>query len=177
VRVVYLWVLVPLGLGLIISLKIPVLDYFRFLFVLPAFYIIVSLGLLNLSLRRQKIFLILVIFLNLGFSSFYFLSPKAQREDWREAVKYIENNRSSGSAVIFPADSQKEAYQYYSPETDILSSEAVKKGYSEVWLLRYAQAISDPTDSTRQKIENLGYKKEIELDFNGVVVWKYYLPD
>ncbi len=37
IKLIYLWLIVPILISLVISIKIPVLNYFRFLFVLPAF--------------------------------------------------------------------------------------------------------------------------------------------
>src|SRR5258708_7282102 len=103
----------------------------------------------------------------------YLNNMKFQREDWRSAVKYIENTKTTNSVVIFPANSQMEGYRYYAPNALIYGPEAIRTGYSEVWLLRYAQPISDPNDLTRLRLESLNYKKMQELDFNGVVVWRY----
>lgn len=168
-KLVYLWLLVPLILALILSIKLPVLNYFRFLFVLPAFYLVIAAGITH----TRKFLLVIIILLSLITSFMYLTNPKFQREDWRVAVSYIQNNKSPNSVVIFPANSQMEAYHYYAPSDPIYGPPAIKKGYSQIWLIRYAQAISDPNDSTKQKIESLGYNKVQELDFNGVLVWKY----
>src|SRR5258708_1522279 len=108
-KLVWLWLVVPIVLALVVSIKIPVLNYFRFLFVLPAFYLIVASGLE--SIKNKKVGIILfsfLIFLNLVFSIMYLTNMKFQREDWRSAVKYIENTKTTNSVVIFPANSQME---------------------------------------------------------------------
>lgn len=172
-KLVYLWFLVPLSLALIISIKIPVLNYFRFLFVLPAFYLVVANGIGHLKKGWQEVALIIVVLINLITTGLYLTDVKFQREDWRSAVFYVENNRSRNSIVIFPAKSQMEAYHYYAPKTLIYGPEAIKNGYSEIWLVRYAQPISDANDTTRLRIEGLGFNKIKEFDFNGVVIWEY----
>ncbi|CAN5302305.1 hypothetical protein BH10PAT1_BH10PAT1_3080 [soil metagenome] len=154
-----LWLIVPLILALIISLKFPVLNYFRFLFVLPALYLILASG--------KKKLVILVVVINLITSFMYLTNIRFQREDWRGFSKFIGNN-----PVIFPADSQKEAFLYYNSNANILNVNDLNN-MKNVWLMRYAQPISDPSDSTRMKIENLGYIKTNEYDFNGVTVFKY----
>src|SRR3990167_8097097 len=58
-KIIWLWLLVPLALGVVISFWVPVLSYFRFLFVLPAFYVLVASGI------KSKLFLWLVLGLNL----------------------------------------------------------------------------------------------------------------
>ncbi len=172
-KLIYLWVLIPLGLALVISIKLPVLNYFRFLFVLPAFYLTIASGINSLNKKPKMFFLVLILTINLITSFIYLTNQKFQREDWKSAVSYVEKNRHSNSVVIFPANSQMEVYRYYAPKALIYGPSAIGKDYSELWLVRYAQAISDPADTTRAKVESLRYKKINELDFNGVVVWRY----
>lgn len=175
---IYLWLGLPVAIALIISLKIPILNYFRFLFVIPAFYLIVASGIINLKKDWQKIALILILIINLVTTATYLFNPKFQREDWRSAVKYLSKTCPSlpgenTCAVVFPADSQMEAYRYYSPSAILYGPEALDPFHKEIWLVRYAQPISDPNDTTRLKVERFGYQKTNEYDFNGVVVWKY----
>lgn len=170
---IYLWAIIPLVISLLVSLKIPVLNYFRFLFVLPAVYLIISFGIISLSKKWQAIVIVLILGINFITSFIYLSENRFQREDWRSAVSYIEAKRGEKSIVVFPALSQMEAYRYYAPSASLYGPDALRKGLSQIWLIRYAQPISDPSDSTRQKIESLGYKKHDELDFNGVLIWKY----
>ena len=181
-RLIWLWLVVPLYISLIVSLKLPVLNYFRFLFVLPALYLIIATGVTILSKQSlslfgkklQKVFLFLILGLNLFTSGVYLFNVKFQREDWRSAVKYIEDTKYNAE-VIFPADSQMEAYRYYNPNALLYGPSGISKKFGEIWLVRYAQAISDPGDHTRVLVESMGFKKVVEYDFNGVVVWKYKL--
>ncbi len=140
----------------------------------PAFYLIVASGLSTIKPKWRSLFLVLVIGINLITSYIYLTNQKFQREDWRGAVSFLESMRVRDSVVIFPANSQMEVYRYYAPHALIYGPDAIKKGYSELWLVRYAQPISDPNDTTRAKVEDLGYyMKTKEFDFNGVVVWRY----
>jgi mannosyltransferase len=172
-KLIGLWLTIPVVLALVISLKFPILNYFRFLFILPAFYLIAACGVDGLKKNIKLLFLFLIVGINLVTSFIYLTNVKFQREDWRAAVNFIEANRTKESEVIFPANSQMEAYRYYAPTSLITSPDQLKTGPLELWLMRYAQLISDPTDSTREKVEKLGYDKQSEYDFNGVTVWKY----
>ena len=169
-KLIYLWLFVPIILALIISIKIPVLNYFRFLFVLPAFYLVAAYGIANLSKNWRKVFVVLLIGVNLATSGLYLFNKRFQREDWRGVAMALDTN---GAVVVFPTKSQQEALKYYGKENRIVDVDVLGKGYKDIWLMRYAQPISDPEDKTRVKIEDLGYKKVNELDFNGVVVWEY----
>jgi hypothetical protein len=172
-KLILLWLTIPFLVSLIISVKIPVLNYFRFLFLLPAFYLLLASGLLSVPKKYFKVMLFVVLAINLASSFMYLTNKTFQRENWRGAVKYVEANKNSKDVVIFPADSQMEAYRYYAPNALIYGPEAINKYHKSIWLVRYAQVISNPSDTTRLRIEGLGYKKTGEFDFNGVTIWKY----
>ncbi len=163
----WMWLLVPIILGAIISFKVPTLSYFRYLFCLPAFYLLAGVGIDGLG--KHKIPVLIFFFgLNLFTSGYYLLSPKFQREDWRLATSAIGNDK-----IIFPADSQKEALIYYGKGDQIISVDQMTKNDKEVWLSRYVWEIFDSSDAARLKIESMGYNKTQEFNFRGVVLWKY----
>ncbi len=171
----FLWLLAPLIIALIISLKFPILSYFRFLFILPAFYILLANGIANTQNKNLKRFLFLAVLLvNIITSSMYLFNYKFHREDWRELAQEIASKPSI--AVIFPTEAQQEALTYYGVKNRVVNIDKLSKSNKEVWLMRYAQPISDPNDLTRSKLESLGYKKQTENSFNGVVVWGYSKP-
>lgn len=165
--VVWLWLIVPVCVGILLSFKIPTLSYFRFLFILPAFYILISSGLEKIE-KYRNLFLILAICINIFSSGIYLFNPKFHREDWRSAAATIADNK-----VIFPSDSQKEALIYYGKANNIVLSNNFLGKDGTVWLSRYVWEIFDPSDSTKKKLESLGYNKAQEVNFNGVVLWKY----
>ena len=155
------WLGLSLVFGILLSFLIPTLTYFRYLFILPAFYLL-------LSESKSKVFVVTILFINMLSSGFYLFSPKFQRENWREASKTIGNEK-----IIFPADSQKEALVYYGKGNQIVSKEQIANSQEPIWLSRYVWEIFDPTDTTRKYIEDLGYNKVTETNFNGVVLFKY----
>ena len=174
VKPVWFWLIVPPVLASIISLRIPTLSYFRFLFILPAFYLLVGTGLLSLPKARGKALMIAMVAFNLVTSSYYLFNYKNQREDWRALTGLIKNESlGKSSVVIFVADSQQEAYRYYDKDAKIATHREIKGSEEILWLMRYVQEIFDPEDRARLKVEELGYKKAQEYNFNGVVVWKY----
>src|SRR3989339_1407485 len=68
---------------------------------------------------------------------------------------------------------KKKKYRNYSQTVPSYGPEGVNGGYQFIWLVRFSQPIFDPKDKLRHDIENAGYKKIEEKDFNGVVIWKY----
>jgi len=166
-KLLWAWLTVPIIIGLVISFKIPTLSYFRFLFCLPAFYILLAKG-IDFKTFSGKLLFILVLAINISSTSYYLFNPKFQREDWRLAAATIKDDK-----VVLPADSQKEALTYYKKGNQIVSIADLSRSNHQVWLSRYVWEIFDPKDSTRKKLEDLGYNKAQEYNFNGVVFWKY----
>lgn len=166
-KILWYWLLLPIIFGILISFKVPTLSYFRFLFCLPAFYVLISAGLEKAG-KYKRVLLCVVLAINI-LSTFYYLStPRFQRENWRLAAATIGTDK-----IILPAATQSEALEYYGKSSQIISPSALFSGISTVWLSRYVQEIADPIDSMRIKIESLGYNKVAEYNFNGVVFWKY----
>ena len=171
---VWLWLVFPIVLGSFISLRISILSYFRFLFCLPALYLLVAAGLERLKPRFSGVLIFILVFINLTFSGIYLFNPRFQRENWKGLTTFIKKgSEGEGAITLFVADSNMEAYRYYDSAANISGPEGFSLKYKEVWLMRYLQPVFDSNDLLRAKIEASGYNKEKEYDFNGVVVWKY----
>lgn len=166
-RVLWYWLTIPVVLGIILSFKIPALSYFRFLFCLPALYLLIAYG-LEKSGKYKKAFLILILGINLLSSGYYLFNYRFQREDWRAAAISTGTDK-----IVLPGSSQKEALVHYGKEGQITDAQHLTKNDKTIWLSRYVVKIVDPNDTTRLAIERLGYNKASEYNFNGVVFWKY----
>lgn len=160
-KLIWSWLIVSFVAGVFISFFIPTLTYFRYLFILPAFYLL-------LSESTSKIFIAFVLFINLLFTGLYLFNPEYQRENWRELSRIVGKN-----AIILPTKSQQEALVYYDLSDNVVLKEDLKLDQNEVWLSRYVWNIFDSSDSTRKYLENLGYNWTEEVNLNGVVFWKY----
>jgi len=171
-RVIWLWLILPIPLGMAVSFKLSIFSYFRFLFCLPALYILIAIGIGETG-KYKKFFLCFVLGINVLCTMYYVLTPEFHREDWRGLVSFVESQKTKDSATLFVADSNMEAYKYYDPSANISGPEGFGTKYKEIWLIRYLQPVFDSKDLLRAKIEASGYNKEKEYDFNGVVVWKY----
>ena len=171
---IWLWLVIPIILGMIISLKLSIFSYFRFLFCLPALYLLVAIGLEKVRPKISNILIIVLVATNLVFSGIYLISPRFQREDWRGLASFIKKESENRRAIVlFVADSNMEAYKYYDSGANISGPNGFSTKYQKIWLMRYLQPVFDANDTLRAKIEASGYNKEKEYDFNGVVVWKY----
>jgi uncharacterized membrane protein len=166
-RTIWYWLIIPIILGILLSFKIPTLSFFRFLFCLPAFYLLAAYGIEKTG-KFKRLFLIIIFSANLLTTGYYLLTPRFHREDWRAAATAI-----GGGKLVLPSDSQKEALIYYGKGDQIVKVYNLEPGETEVWLSRYVWEIVDPMEVTRHKLEGLGYNKATEYNFNGVVFWKY----
>jgi uncharacterized membrane protein len=160
----WLLFLLPIGLAFLLAFEVHVFSYFRLLFVLPIFYILLAAG-------AKRWWPILFAFSFLC-TMYYVLCPVFHREDWRGLVRTIEND-SSNFAFVLPTPNQREALYYYQPNFRLYYSPLKNPDFDKVYLMRYVAEIVDPHDLARQEIEGLGYHKVRELNFNGVVVWEY----
>ncbi|MEK7127563.1 MAG: glycosyltransferase family 39 protein [Patescibacteria group bacterium] len=161
----WLWLGLPIIIGFIISLKIPVFSYFRFLFVLPAFILLLAEGVKN------KILIGLICLISLISLIYFNIKPQFHREDWRGVVAYVQNNK-----VFMPSRAQDAPLKYYNPNVVVNDVNNINIGQDRtVYLIRYVQEIFDQRDFLRHVLELSGYTKTDEKVFNGVVVWKYQI--
>lgn len=167
-KLIFGWLAIPILLGILISIKIPVLYYFRFLFCLPALYILAAGGITKLEGKMFRLFLTLVLAINIASSCLYLFNSGFQRENWRGAAEAVGD-----WPIVYPSNSQQEALIYYQKGNQIVYFGNFNGGPTKIWLSRYIWQIFDPSDSARIKIGHLGYNKTAEYNFNGVVFWEY----
>lgn len=181
----WLWVffLLPLVSSLALSFIVPSFNYFRFIYILPAFYGLIALGLINIKKRLSYLVLGLIVIGNLTGLSFYYFNESNQREQWRQAVLYIENENPN--MVVFEFPQPFAPYYWYSSDkvkaigglTDLnskydLTSEKLNQEFtSEVKNIIYVSYLRDLTDSQDdiQRIIKLANFKQVKaVSFSGV---------
>lgn len=173
-NIVWMWFLIPILVAAALGLKVSVFSYFRLIFVLPAFFLLLALGISKLKGSWFKFALGFVLVVNILSTGAYLFNPRFQRENWRDLVSFIDKESKGFSSItLFVADSNMEAYRYYDSNAKISGPEGLNNGFDQIWLMRYVQPIFDPEDKVRAQVEKMNYIKQAEYDFNGVVVWKY----
>ena len=106
-----------LGFGILFSFFTPLLQYFRFLYLIPITSILLALGWDKFHLRGGK-WLVLTGFIL--FSLLYLLNPNFQREDWRSLAKALPANRN-----IYMVYSTSDPIRYYRREMQIVDLKSV----------------------------------------------------
>ncbi|KKS04407.1 MAG: hypothetical protein UU56_C0006G0011 [Candidatus Curtissbacteria bacterium GW2011_GWA2_41_24] len=133
-------------------------------------------------LTRSLLFLALAV--NLTSATFYFLIPRFQRENWREATSYVIQNSSQKTISLFESDYPPGPFDYYSRGQ--VKAEGALNGYNadqskvreklnvltqdkqKVFLFQYLSGITDPAGLVFQELTRLGFKNTRTRDFNGV---------
>ena len=185
IYILFLWLLIPILIPFIVSqfsvLSVPIFKIRYILVASLAFYILVAKGISNINNKLIKSVTISVI---IAFSllSIWRYHTSLHKEQWREAVKYIDTNVHSGDLLLFNAGIQDLVYNYYSqrdlplkksyPETtrnvdDVNIKELLPtvEGYQRVWVIlshegENANLITDKLN----EIYNLAfYKKYIGI--------------
>jgi mannosyltransferase len=174
------WLFIPVALAFVVSFFIPVLAYFRMIFILPAFYLLVAKG---ISLIYNKwlntLLLISICLISLSSLLIYYTNPKFQREDWRTAIKEVESRSTTGSVVLFETNGAFSPAEYYSTNTNLLKAglkkvpalneeDVVDISQKEVYQFEYLVDVTDPKRFLQAKLNKLGYKETEILNYPGV---------
>lgn len=182
---IYFWFFLPIIFAFIISYFVPVFSYFRFIFVLPAFYIIWASAISSLNwIPLTRILLTLALILNLSSSLVYLTNPKFQREDWRGATAYVAANSDAKTVALFESESTISPFEYYNqnkvenvgaltsfsadPEKFKPKLETAIKEKNKVYLFQYLSGITDPEGLVYQELTKHGFANTQTKDFNGV---------
>lgn len=176
-KLLIILIIVPLSIATAISFVVPVYNYFRVLYILPLFIILVSLGILSMK-RLKYIFLCLVIAIELFCALVYLLSPSYQREDWKSLVNFFQDKPAM---ILFESSGTLPPFDYYAKnqlnakgalkdfparnENDVADLIETEK---DIYLVDYLVEISDPKRLVAKKLVKLGYKQTDIQNFTGV---------
>lgn len=150
-----LWLLVaPIILGVLFSFKSPLMQYFRFIYLVP----VVALGLAEVKNKWIKFGLVLGF---LGFSGFYLLNSNMHREDWKSVAASLGNGTK-----VYMIESFSDPIKFYNSTVFIKDIKTVLPTEEKIVLIPYGEAIHG-VDS-RKKMEELGYKMIKENSFREI---------
>jgi uncharacterized membrane protein len=146
--------IVPIILGIIFSFKSPLLDYFRFLYLIPI------LALLLAKIKSDKI-KIKIAFGFLIFSLIYLIDPNMYREDWKSLATSLKTNQN-----IYMIGSFADPIKYYNPEIKVKDIKTTTPTEKEIIVIPYGEEIHGL--NLDEKLIKLNYKKEQEKSFRGI---------
>lgn len=175
------WIFIPVILAFLISFFIPVLSYFRMIFILPPIYLIIGKGIESLPKKFALPAIVFICFVSVVSLVGYYLNPQFQREDWREAVKFVSQKMDNQTLVVFENNEIPAPVKYYS--NDLLNfrpglSENLLKDLEDkkkVFLFEYLVDIYDPERSVEKNLKNFNFIDSKTYDFHGVGFIKLYV--
>lgn len=174
---------IPFIVSVFITMFIPVLAPQRLLFLLPFFIIIYTAGSLDLSKLSRTISILLFSGVSAAGIFQYYTNPYVQREQWRQAVDYIEKEGNKNSLAIFAFPEPFAPYLWY--QQNIVEAIGVAPGFkvssrdlenlsatittkTRLYFFQYLTGLTDPSNITINYIEQSGYKLKSIKDFPGV---------
>lgn len=175
------WVIIPVLLAFLISFFVPVLSYFRMIFILPGFYLIIGKSISDLPKKIILPSLIIICLISIASLAGYYFDPLFQREDWRGAVNFVSQNMDINSISIFENYEVPAPVRYYNPDlskfkpglaTDLVNSLVDK---NKVYIFEYLAGVYDPKRIVEQKIKDLNFIQKKVYDFHGVGFVKLYV--
>ncbi len=157
----------PPALGFLISFWIPVFSYFRFLYVLPFFYLVIA------KVEREGLIALLLL-INLICSGVYLFNPEFHRENWRGMVDWLYRENKSQAPVLILNQVAKPFEYYDQGKSNLVFVLPFKeRASSKIFLVSYGLPIFDPKDKIRSSLEKLGYKIVEGESFRGVGVERW----
>lgn len=186
-RVLWFWLLIPLSLASLVSASTPVLGYWRYIFLLPPFIGLITVGLYRLPqpFRLLNIFTVALTFMLANL--LFWVTPAFQREDWKSALSYVQQNQNSVS--IFAFSDAFAPVRWYAP--DLTYSAPLKNLISEpgqleldlsqatlnketIYYFEYLSGLTDPHANISSWLRNAGFEVVSVKDFPGVgFVYEY----
>ncbi|OGM58353.1 hypothetical protein A3A75_04975 [Candidatus Woesebacteria bacterium RIFCSPLOWO2_01_FULL_39_10] len=176
-KVIFLWFwfIVPLAVSFIGSIFIPGFSYFRLLFLIPAFYLLIAYGISKSKFTKLLVGLIFTT--NLVFTSIYLFNSNYWREDWKGLVSFIESRIEGEEKVYASHLGAFTPYLWYAKRGDII----LRFGESSVidsnsfYSLDYLMDLSDPNRKIYQVLKDYGYKDIQVYNFRGVGQVRYWV--
>lgn len=166
------WLLVgSIILGLMISFITPMLQYFRFVYLLPVMAILISEGVKGLEVKGLAS--IVRIFVLSGFivwSLAYLLIPQFHREDWKSLATDLPKQ-----SKIYMIISSSDALSYYRPDLHLVDVQLIKRLTTmdnELTIIPYTSEIHGV--NYKDILQTRGYKITQEKSYRGLLIeyWK-----
>jgi hypothetical protein len=155
-----IFLILPILLAILFSIKSPLLQYFRFLYLVPIVALVLAI---NCDKKWQKI---LVGGGFLIFSLMYLLDSNYYREDWKSVAAEIENEKS-----VYMIESFSDPIKFYNPKMEIKDIKIITPTENEIWVIPFGEAIHGI--NLEEKLKNLGYERTIQKDFREMELEKW----
>ena len=182
------WLIVPLVLAAIFSLKTPMMGYWRYIFLLPAFCTLIAFGLASLPSKARYLNITFVVAVFLLSNLYFWFQPTFHREDWRSAAEMIQQ---SDSLVILNFPDAFAPFKFYLPDQPYFSTQdtlghlrnldeslpVAIYNYDHIFVFDYLSDLTDPQRQTLLWLDQAGLKLVDTHSFNQLgFVYEYQTP-
>ncbi len=162
----FAWLAVaPIVLGLGFSFFSPLLQYFRFMYLIIPFSVLLAVGTLRFRLARP--------FILLGFITWslaYLLLPQFHREDWRSLSRLV----SETNVPVYMIISSSDPWRYYLPDRELRSLQTFgsEAAPAEILVIPYTAEIHGFPYS--QVLTEHGYSLQDSMALRGVSLERWH---
>jgi len=142
----------PLFLGFIVSFFTPLLQYFRFLYLIPIMAILLALNSHTSMYRYIEV---------IGFVFFtlvYLLIPQFHREDWKSLVKSLPKDKP-----VYMIATSIDPLKYYDPSLKVNELKSLSSSSREIIVIPYAAEIYGL--NYQKVLQNQGYQLSKKTSF------------
>lgn len=155
------WLIPPILLGLFTATMLPVYSYFRLLFVLPPYLLMLALSSTKLSKA--------VIVLNIVFLAYFWMSPRFHKEDWRTLVSSL----SPDTTLAMPSRAQSAPLLYYGWDKHIIEPSHEALTGESITYIRYVEDLFDTAKQGQANFLDSGYTIASQRTLPGIQVDVY----
>jgi len=155
------WLLImPIVMGILFSFKSPLMQYFRFLYLVPILMLV-------LAENKSKVLKIALALGFLGFSCLYLGNAEMYRENWKEAVGSLGNG-----SKVYMIGSFGDPIKYYNSTILVKDIKTAEPEEESIAVIPYGEEIHGL--NIEESLIGLGYEQIQQKDFRGVVIenWK-----
>lgn len=189
-RLFLFWLFIPLLLAVLISIFTPILGYWRYIFLLPAFSTLLAIGIAYLPKKMFKINLWLLVLLFVSANMYFLSNPRFHRENWASLAELISQKENTLLLVNFT-----DAFaplKFYLPHANVFPTQ-LKLGQTRpdiddtlpqligtettIYYLDYLSDLTSPERPILPWLERAGLKKKVVYQFIGLgAVYEYQAP-
>lgn len=152
--------------ALIFALFIPIYSYTRVLFIVPAYLILLAIGLSKTSKYLARV----AIVIQLISLAIFWVSPRFHREDWRTLTHDL--NVQDKVTVALPSLRVGAPFLYYglrqTPRE--LVTDDLSNAEATIYYVRYGEDIFDPGHASQARLMSAGYTISSQKTYSGIQV-------
>lgn len=174
-----MWFLVPIFSLIVITIMLPQSPIFGFvqhiIFVLPGYILIVAVGVIKTKKTRSLLILLIILSI-IPLHSYY---ANFNKQQWREAAEYLENNKKFDELVIINKANHILPLSYYYKDTgNVIGIKNVDELVHNIdkedsfWFVYTSEKYGDPGGVIKRYID-LNYESDKTVEFTGIKIFHY----